>query len=122
MRQTSNEDVDKPFNMVDHMEQDIGLDAIKVDIGSQPEFGDDELQSLRLAKESRVPLYIGSDLNKLTGTLMLLDTCVIHQVNNGFVDDLFSLLCNSILPRPNLLQSQIMKPRKYNTIFLVICN
>jgi hypothetical protein len=32
---------------------------------------------------------------------MLLHTCVTHQVSNGLVDELFSLLYNFIFPRPN---------------------
>ncbi len=43
MRQTSNEDMDQPFSMVDHMEQDIGVDVVEVDIRAQPKFGDDGL-------------------------------------------------------------------------------
>lgn len=32
---------------------------------------------------------------------MLLNTCATHRVTNGLVNELFSLLCNSILPQPN---------------------
>jgi hypothetical protein len=35
--------MDQPFSMADHMEQDVGLDATKVDIRAQPKFGDDGL-------------------------------------------------------------------------------
>jgi hypothetical protein len=34
MNQTNNEDVDQPFSMANHMEQNIGMDATKVDIGA----------------------------------------------------------------------------------------
>jgi hypothetical protein len=43
---------------------------------------------------------------------MLLNTCVIHQDGNGFVDELFSLLCNSILPRPNHLPKSNYETKK----------
>jgi hypothetical protein len=34
MKQTNNEDVDQLFSMANHMEQDIGMDVTKVDIGA----------------------------------------------------------------------------------------
>jgi hypothetical protein len=64
--------------MAAHMEQDIGLDVVEVDIGAQPKFGNDGLQYLRLVEESKIPLYTRSDLNKLTSTLMLLNALVTH--------------------------------------------
>jgi hypothetical protein len=32
---------------------------------------------------------------------MILNTCATHRVTNGFVDELLSLLQNSIVPKPN---------------------
>jgi hypothetical protein len=98
--------------MVDHMEQDIGLDVVEVNIGAQPKFGNDGFQYLRLVEESKVPLYSGSDLNRLTSTLMLLNAFVTHRVSNGFVYELFSLLCNSILPKPNHLPKSNYEVKK----------
>jgi hypothetical protein len=97
--------------MVNHMEQDIGLD-VEANIGAQPKFGDDGFQYLKLTKKFKVPLYTKSDLNILTRTLMLLNTCVIHRASNGFVDELFSLFCNSIIPKPNHLPKSNYEAKK----------
>jgi hypothetical protein len=48
-----------------------------------------------------IPLYQGCEFNRLTRTLMILNTCAAHRCTNGFVDELLSLSQNSILPKPN---------------------
>jgi hypothetical protein len=63
----------------------------------------DDLHYLKLATKSKVPLYEGSDLSKLITTLMILNTCTTHHCTDGFVNELLSLLRNSIFPKPNNL-------------------
>jgi hypothetical protein len=75
--------------MVNHMEQDIGLD-VEANIGAQPKFGDDGFQYLKLTKKFKV----------------------IHRASNGFVDELFSLFCNSIIPKPNHLPKSNYEAKK----------
>lgn len=58
---------------------------------------------LKLVATSKVRLFESSGLNKLTGTMMILNTCTTHYCTNGFVDELLSLLGNSILLKPNNL-------------------
>jgi hypothetical protein len=63
----------------------------------------DDLHYLKLATKFKVPLYEGSDLSRLIATLMILNTCTTHHCINGFVNELLSLLINSIFPKPNNL-------------------
>jgi hypothetical protein len=52
-------------------------------------------------------LYMGAKSSKLTATILLLNLCSVHGVNNYFVDELFSILHSHILHEDNsLLQNQ----------------
>jgi hypothetical protein len=55
-----------------------------------------DLHFLKLMAKSKIPLFEGSGLNILIGTLMISNTSATHKCTNGFVDELWSLLCNSI--------------------------
>ncbi len=48
-------------------------------------------------------MYEGFQLSRLIGTLMLFNTHATHRFINGFLDELLSLLQNSILFKPNNL-------------------
>ncbi len=52
---------------------------------------------------SKVFLYDGSDLHRLTMTLMILNTYATHHCTNGFVDKFLSLLQNFVLLKLNNL-------------------
>ncbi len=56
-----------------------------------------------LLHEAGTPLYEGSPSNRLTSTLMLLVCCTTFAVPNNFVDELFKLLKETILPKDNTL-------------------
>jgi hypothetical protein len=58
---------------------------------------------LKLMEKFKIPLFEGSGFSRLIGKLMILNTLATHECTNGFVDELLSLLCNSILPKPNNL-------------------
>jgi hypothetical protein len=62
-----------------------------------------DLDYLKLATKSKVLLYEGSDLSRLLAKLMILNTCTTHCCTNGFVNELLSLLRNSIFFKPNNL-------------------
>lgn len=48
-------------------------------------------------------LYRGSKCIKLAATMLLMNLCTIHGVNNKFADELFTLLHFHLLPRDNCL-------------------
>ena len=56
-----------------------------------------------LLRESKTPLYDGSPMNRLGTILMLLNLCAVYGVSNNFVDELFGLLKNELLPKVNTL-------------------
>jgi hypothetical protein len=56
----------------------------------------DDLHYLKSTTEFKVPLYEGSDLNRLIMTLKILNTCTTHHCTNGFVNELLSLLKNLV--------------------------
>lgn len=58
---------------------------------------------IKLTTKSMIPLYPSCELNNLTCTLMILNTCARHRCTNGFIDKLLLLLQNSILLKPNNL-------------------
>jgi hypothetical protein len=67
-----------PFNIVKYLMQNMNLDGGEANTIILLTLGKDDLHYLKLEIKSMVPLYIGSDLNILTSTLMLLNTCVTH--------------------------------------------
>jgi hypothetical protein len=85
------------------MDLDIDLGGDEANMGATRHTRMDDPHYLKLVAKSKVPLYDGSELSRLTRALMLLNTCATHWVINGFVDELFSLLCNYNLPKPNKL-------------------
>jgi hypothetical protein len=48
-------------------------------------------------------LYRGAKSLKLAATILLLNLCSVHGVNNSSVDELFSILHGHILPEGNSL-------------------
>jgi hypothetical protein len=42
-------------------------------------------------------LYAGSKCTKLAATIILLNLCSVHKVNNKFVDEFFTFLCFHLL-------------------------
>jgi hypothetical protein len=57
----------------------------------------------KLATKFMILLYQGYELNMITNTLMIFNTCATQRHTNGFIDKLLSLLRNSILPKLNNL-------------------
>jgi hypothetical protein len=58
---------------------------------------------LKLAIKFNILLFESNGFNILTSTLILLNTSTSHRCSNGFVDELLSLLQNSIFLKPNNL-------------------
>jgi hypothetical protein len=58
---------------------------------------------IKLTTNSMIPFYPSCEFNKLTCTLMILNTCATHRCTNGFIDKLLLVLQNSILSKPNNL-------------------
>ena len=56
-------------------------------------------------REPKTPLYDSGPMNRLGTILMLLNLYSVHRVNNNFVDELFGLLKNELLPKLNTLPS-----------------
>jgi len=48
-------------------------------------------------------LYIGTKCTKLTTTILFMNLCTIHGVNNKFANELFALLHFHLLFEPNCL-------------------
>lgn len=71
------------------MDLNIDLRRGEVDMGAARHIGMDNLHYLKLIAESKLHLYDGSELSRLIGTLMLLNTCATHRVTNGLVDEFF---------------------------------
>ena len=65
-------------------------------------FGDD-VDMGELIRESKTPLYDGSPMNRLGTILVLLNLCSVYGVSNNFIDELFGLLKNELLPKVNTL-------------------
>jgi len=61
--------------------------------------------------EVKTPLYAGSSSNRLTSTLLLLVCCTTFGVPNSFVDELFKLLHETILPKGNTLPRTFYKAK-----------
>lgn len=64
-----------------------------------------------LLREAQTPLYGGSTSNCLTSSLMLLVSCTTFGVPNSFVDELFKLLKETILPKDNSLPKSFYKAK-----------
>ena len=64
-----------------------------------------------LLHEVGTPLYEGSPSNRLTLILMLLVCCTTFAVSNNFVDKLFKLLKETILPKDNTLPKSFYKAK-----------
>jgi hypothetical protein len=58
-------------------------------------------------QESCQPLYLGAHSIKLADTMLLMNICTIHGVNNKFVDELLSLLHKHLFPPDNCLPSNM---------------
>ncbi len=48
-------------------------------------------------------LYASSKCTKVVATILLMNLCIIHRINNKFVDEIFALLCHHLFPKPNYL-------------------
>ncbi len=62
--------------------------------------------NLARLKEACQPLYPCAHSTKLADTMLLMNICTIHGVNNKFVDELLSLLHKHLLP-PEIVSLQI---------------
>ncbi len=58
-------------------------------------------------QEACQPLYLGAHSTKLADTMLLMNICTIHGVNNKFVDELLSLLHKHLFPPDNCLPSNM---------------
>ena len=67
--------------------------------GGRPH-GDNE-EALR--EESITPLFCGSPLSRLDGTLLVMNLCRTHKVTNTCINELMTLLSTVILPKPNCM-------------------
>ena len=56
-----------------------------------------------LEESARTPLYAGSDLTQLGGTLLMLNCLRTHGASYMLVNEVFSILSNSMLPKVNSL-------------------
>jgi hypothetical protein len=57
--------------------------------------------------EAMKDLYAGTKCTKLATTILLMNLCTVHRVNNCFVDELLTILCCHLLLEDNYL------PKKY---------
>jgi hypothetical protein len=105
MKEVGNLNKQDVFNFHDniHIEGENVEGAYETSQANVIEIELDDLHYLKLTTESKVPLSKGSDLNRLIMTLMILNTCTTHHCTNGFVNELLSLLRNSVFPTPNNL-------------------
>jgi hypothetical protein len=99
IRETTNQGREDIFEL----RIDMDLDGGQGKREAMCKHGSNDPHFLKLVVESKAPLYGGSDLSRLIGTLMLSNTCATHRVTNGFVDELLASLQNSILPKFNHL-------------------
>jgi hypothetical protein len=68
---------------------------------------DDVLDALDVLQEACVPLYEGAHYTKLATTMTPMNMCIVHNCSNKFVNELFSLLHNFLLPMDNILFSNM---------------
>ena len=54
-----------------------------------------------LREESTTPLFYGSSLSRLDGTLLVMNVCRTHKVTNTCINELLALMSTVILPTPN---------------------
>jgi len=92
-----------PFIFDSDMDLDPSYDRGDALVEAIPKPSIEDPHYFKLATKSMIPLCQGYEFNRLIGTSMILNTCATHRCTNGFVDELFSLLQNSILPKPNNL-------------------
>lgn len=108
-------------------DDDIGAMASDTEVdeeelpGMQPEGNyEDILQN----EAACTPLFEGAKLSRLAATVLLMNTCRVHRCSNSFIDELLSLLSNSVLPEANHLPKTEYEASKemkrlgfgYNTI------
>jgi len=56
-------------------------------------------------------LYASSKCTKLVATILLMNLCIIHGVNNKFANEFFVLLCHHLLPKLNYLAANYYATR-----------
>jgi hypothetical protein len=57
----------------------------------------------RVLEEAMKPLYRGAQCTELAATILLMNLCTVHGVNNSFAQELFALLHHHLLPIENSL-------------------
>jgi hypothetical protein len=87
-------------------DEDVGAMA------SDTEVEEEELPGLRRGQVQEdildneaacTPLFGGARLSGLAATILIMNTCRVHRCSNTFIDELLSLLSNSVLPEANHL-------------------
>ena len=56
-----------------------------------------------LREESMTPLFSGSSLSRLDGTLLVMNVCRTHKVTNTCINELLALMSSVILQTPNTM-------------------
>jgi hypothetical protein len=72
-----------------HMLKDLGI------------LDNDVLDGLDALQEACVPLYESACCTKLAMVLTMMNMCIVHNCSNKFVNELFFLLHNFLLPTNN---------------------
>jgi hypothetical protein len=102
-------------------------------MASDTEVEEEELPRLRLGRIQEdlihnevacTPLFGGARVSRLAATILIMNTCRVHRCSNSFIDELLSLLSNSVLPSANHLPKTEYEASKemkrlgfgYNTI------
>ena len=88
------------------------LEDLHADNVEDEQLGDDDLPAMEierpthqqiLEESARTPLYAGSSLTQLGGTLLLLNSLRTHGASNVLVNEIFAILSKSMLPKVNSL-------------------
>ena len=79
---------------------------------AEEEMPDDDIPAIQhrpptrhqlLEESARTPLFAGSSVTQLGSTLLLLNCLRTHGASNMLVNEVFSILSKSVLPKPNSL-------------------
>lgn len=108
-------------------DDDIGAMASDTEVEEEelPGLRPSRIQEEILHNEAAcTPLFGGSRLSRLAATILIMNTCRVHRCSNAFIDELLSLLSNSVLPSANHLPKTEYEASKemkrlgfgYNTI------
>jgi len=78
-----------------HVPKDLGI------------LNNDVLDGLDTLHDACVPLYESAHCTKLVAVLIMMNMCIVHNYSNKFVNELFSLLRNFLLPIDNILSTNM---------------